>query len=346
MAQPLETDARRQQLQTASSPPLSKPLVVAILGPTATGKSAIAIELALRHRGEVVSCDSTAVYRGFDIGTDKVPEPSRRSVPHQMIDVVDPTDEYNAADYARDASRVISDIFARGRLPILAGGTGFYYRALTRGLFAGPGRSLPMRRRLERVCARRGPEFLHRMVHRFDPESARRIQPRDKMRLVRAIEVRFLTGRSLTDHFRNTVSPLPPCYILSFGLTIPPAVAIERISRRVDEQFSRGLLDEVRGLLARGVPENARPFTGLVYKQVLEYLHGVRDEQATRELIIRENRRYFRRQLIWFRKAPNLVWVHGVGEPDALAVIERHLHDSQRALQEETGPWPSPKQER
>jgi len=290
------------------------PRLVAIVGPTATGKSALGIALAQRFDGEIVSCDSTAVYRGFDIGTDKVPASQQGGVPHHMVDVADPTEEYSAARYAREAAAVVRAITARGRLPILVGGTGLYYRALTRGFFPGPARDTALRSRLDRLAARRGPEYLHRWLRRVDPASAERIQPRDQKRLVRALEVYRLTGRPLTDHFAETVSPLPEYAVVTYALQIPPEATAERVARRVDEQFARGVLDEVRGLLASGVPETAHPFTGLVYRQALEHLKGVRDEPATRELIVRENRRYSRRQLIWFRKEPNLQWVHAAGE--------------------------------
>lgn len=297
--------------------------LVAILGPTATGKSHLAIELARRHGGEVVNCDSTAVYRGFDIGTDKVLGEARRGVPHHLVDVVEPTDRYSAADFARDAARVIREISGRHRLPLLVGGTGFYYRAVTRGLFDGPAADPRLRRRLEAIAERHGTEFLHRMVARVDPASARRIQPRDRKRLVRALEVRWLTGRPLTEHFATTRCPLPEYQVVALALRIPRPLAAERIARRVAAQFAAGLVDEVRGLLARGVPREALPFTGLVYRQVLEMLDGVRDEAATRELIVRENLRYARRQLIWFRKEPKLHWLDGPGDrPEVLAAAE------------------------
>jgi len=292
----------------------ARPRLVAIVGPTATGKSALGIALAERFAGEIVSCDSTAVYRGFDIGTDKVPPPEQRGIPHHMIDVVDPTEEYSAARYAREASMVIREITRRARLPILVGGTGFYYRALTRGLFDGPGRDEALRRRLEQVAQKRGQECLHRWLAAVDPASAARIQVRDVKRLVRALEVWLVTGRPLTDHFAETASPLPEYDVVSIALRIPREETAERVARRVDAQFDQGLLDEMRAILARGVPETALPFTGLVYKQALEHLHGIRGERETRELIVRENRRYARRQLIWFRKEPNLRWIHAAGE--------------------------------
>jgi tRNA dimethylallyltransferase len=306
----------------------ARPRLIAIVGPTATGKSALGIALAERFDGEIVSCDSTAVYRGFDIGTDKVAPNEQRGIPHHMIDVVEPTEEYSAARYAREASAVIRDITGRRRQPILVGGTGFYYRALTRGLFDGPGRDEALRRRLERVAAKRGPECLHRWLSAIDPSSATRIQVGDVKRLVRALEVWLVTGRPLTEHFAQTASPLPDYDVLSIALRIPAEQTAERVALRVAAQFEQGLLDEMRALLARGVPETALPFTGLVYKQALEHLHGVRGDRETRELIVRENRRYSRRQLIWFRKEPNLRWIHAAGErTDTQAEAARILSD-------------------
>jgi tRNA dimethylallyltransferase len=302
------------------------PRLLAIVGPTATGKSALGLALAGRFGGEVVACDSTAVYRGFDIGTDKVPPAEQQGIPHHMVDVADPVEEYSAARYAREAAAVVRDISRRGRLPILVGGTGFYYRALTRGLFPGPGRDAKLRARLEGVAARRGVERLHRLLARVDEPSARRIQPRDLKRIVRALEVYFLTGRPLTAHFAETASPLADYEVVAFALRIPAELTAERVARRVDQQFAGGLLEEIRGLLAAGVPEQAHPFSGLVYRQALEHLHGVRDERATRELIVRENRKYSRRQLIWFRKEPNLQWIHAAGErAETLEEVTRTL---------------------
>jgi tRNA dimethylallyltransferase len=302
--------------------------VVAILGPTATGKSALALLMAARYDGEIINCDSTAVYRGFDIGTDKVPMADRRGIPHHLIDIVEPTDEYTAAQFARDAAQTIREIHARAKLPIVVGGTGFYYRALTRGLFPGPGRDADLRARLESMAGRRGVGFVHRMLRRVDRESADRIQTNDLKRMVRALEVFFLTGRPLTAHFADTVSPIPDVTVIPIALKLPAAVTSDRVIRRVDQQFEAGLMDEIRGLLARGVPETARPFGGLVYRQALELLHGVRDEPATRALISQENRRYARRQLIWFRKEPNLQWFDGPGDsPPTIAAVQALLDE-------------------
>ena len=314
-----------------------RPLVLAVLGPTASGKSALGLALAERYRGEIVNCDSTAVYRGFDIGTDKLPIGQRRGIPHHLIDIAEPTDVYTAAQFARDAERAIRDIHRRGRLPVLVGGTGFYYRALTRGLFPGPGADDALRARLDRVAERKGPERLHRMLARVDPESAARIMPRDRKRLVRALEVYYTTGRALTAHFGDTRSLISDCDVVSIGLRLPPELTAERVARRVDEQFARGVVDEVRRQLARGVPPEARPFGGLVYRQVMAMLRGVRGEDDTRRLIVQENRRYARRQLIWFRKEPTLIWFDGPGElPStlervALALAARGIHPEESA---------------
>jgi tRNA dimethylallyltransferase len=306
--------------------------VVAILGPTATGKSALALAIAERYEGEVISCDSTAVYRGFDIGTDKVPIAERRGIPHHLVDIVEPTDAYTAARYSRDAARAIAEIHERGRVPLIVGGTGLYYRALTRGLFPGPARHAELRNRLESIARRRGVVFLHRMLRRVDPESGDRIQPRDQKRIVRALEVFLVTGRTLTSHFASTTSPISGMTIVAVGLRLPAAVISARVTRRVDAQFDQGLLDEIRGLLRRGIPESAHPFSGLVYRQALEHLRGVRDEQSTRALIAQENRRYARRQLIWFRKEPNLVWFDGPGESRHAFEAVSHLLDERLTM--------------
>jgi tRNA dimethylallyltransferase len=288
--------------------------VLAVLGPTASGKSALSLSLAASFDGEIINCDSTAVYRGFDIGTDKLAPEERRGIPHHLIDIADPAEVYTAARFAEDAERAIRDIHRRGRLPILVGGTGFYYRALTRGLFPGPGADEGLRERLDRIAARKGPERLHRLLQSVDSESALRIMPRDRKRLVRALEVYFSTGLPLSAHFAATRSLIADCEVIAIGVRLPAALTAERVARRVEQQFARGIVDEVRGLLASGVPPDARPFGGLVYRQVMEMLRGLRDEHATRALIVQENRRYARRQLIWFRKEPNLIWFEGPGE--------------------------------
>jgi tRNA dimethylallyltransferase len=291
--------------------------LVAVVGPTAAGKSALGLDLAEMFDGEVVSCDSTAVYRGIDIGTDKTPVDERRGIPHHVIDVAEPTETYSAARYAADAAAAVRDISGRGRLPILVGGTGFYYRALVRGLFPGPPRDDGVRDRLDRIAARRGVARLHHWLARVDPPSARRIQPRDRKRLIRALEVYLLTGRPLTDHFAQTASPLAGWRVLALGVTRPREALRERVAQRVEAQFARGVVAEVERLLLTGVPASAHAFSGLVYRQVVEMLQGARDEPATRELIVRENMRYARRQLTWFRHEPDVRWLDAAGELEA-----------------------------
>jgi tRNA dimethylallyltransferase len=292
--------------------------LVAVVGSTATGKSALGIAIARAFDGEIVACDSTAVYRGLDIGTDKLPVEAQGGIPHHLVDVVEPTAVYSAARYAADAAAAIRDISARGRLPILVGGTGFYYRALVRGMFPGPARDEALRARLDRAADRRGVEWLHRWLTRVDPASARRIQPRDRKRLMRAIEVYRLTGRPLTEHFAATVSLIADYDVFTIGLRLPRPALEARVRRRVDEQFARGIRAEVDALIASGVPETAHAFSGLVYRQVVEWRRGVRDEAATRELIVRENMRYARRQVLWFRHEPGVHWIDGAGESDAV----------------------------
>jgi tRNA dimethylallyltransferase len=305
---------------------------VAVVGPTATGKSALALAIAERFGGAIIACDSTAVYRGIDIGTDKVPLSEQRGIPHYLVDVADPGETYSAALYARDAAGVMHACAEAGRLPVLAGGTGFYYRALVRGLFPGPARDDELRARLERVASRRGVEALHRWLVRVDPASGTRIQPRDLKRLVRALEVYLLTGRPLTAHFDATASPIAGFDLLTIGLQMPREDLRPRVLSRVDQQFDRGVVAEVQRLLAAGIPRTAHAFSGLVYRQIIEMFDGARDEPATRDLIVRENMRYARRQLIWFRKEPNVRWLEGPGESPAaieaaVALVSQFLND-------------------
>ena len=265
-----------------------------------------------------------------------MPLAERRGIPHHLIDIADPTEDYTAAQYARDAAAAIRDIHARGRLPILVGGTGFYYRALTRGLFPGPG---PRRgaARAARGDRRRAAAstFLHRMLRRVDPESALRIQPRDLKRLVRALEV-YLPDRPAADRAlrRHRVADCPTCDVLAIGAAA--AGGADRRARGAPRRRAvraRAARRDPRRCSRAACPRRARPFGGLVYRQALEHLHGVRDEAATRALIAQENRRYARRQLIWFRKEPNLSWFDGPGESASArstacdALIARRLQE-------------------
>jgi tRNA dimethylallyltransferase len=299
--------------------------LLAVVGPTATGKSAMGIALARAFGGEVLACDSTAVYRGIDIGTDKVPADAQQGIAHHMVDLVEPGETYSAARYGTEAAVMARVVTGRGHLPILVGGTGFYYRALIRGIFPGPTRDEVVRARLARVAARRGAAFLHRWLQRVDPPSAQRIQPGDQMRLVRALEVYLLTRKPLTEHFAETRSPIADFQVLTIGLRLPRAVLLPRVAARVAQQFRSGLVDEVERLLVMGVPADAHAFSGLVYRQIMEMRAGVRDLSATHDLIVRENMRYARRQLLWFRREANVHWIDAPGESEAAQVAARSL---------------------
>ena len=291
--------------------------MLVIAGPTASGKSVLALELADVFDGTVINADSRQIYRDLRVLTARPDATAEERAPHRLYGFLDAAERGSVADWRTLALDEVGAATRAGRLPILVGGTGLYFRALTRGLFPGPGRDAALRGRLESIAGRRGAAFLHRMLRRVDPPSALRIQPRDLKRMIRALEVYFLTGRPLTAHFAETRSPIPDVDVVAIALRLPAGETADRVNRRVDEQFERGLLDEIRTLLARGIPETARPFGGLVYRQALEHLRGVRDEASTRALIAQENRRYARRQLIWFRKEPNLTWFDGPGSSPA-----------------------------
>jgi tRNA dimethylallyltransferase len=265
---------------------VADPTVVAVLRPTATSKSALALLLAERYGGEIINCDSTAVYRRSTSAPTNCLW--RSAAAFGTICSTSPGDHavYRRPVRARCAA-AIRDIHARGKLPLVVGGTGLYYRALTRGLFPGPAGDERMRGRLEAIALRRDVQFLHRMLARVDPASAQRVQPRDLKRIVRALEVFFLTGTPMTAHFETTRSPIEGMRIVAIGLRLPAEETSRRVTARVDRQFESGLLDEIRATLASGVPEDAQPFGGLVYRQALEHLHGIRDEAATRALIAR-----------------------------------------------------------
>jgi tRNA dimethylallyltransferase len=311
---------------------------VAVVGPTATGKSALALALAETFDGEIVACDSTAVYRGVDIGTDKLAPDQQRGIRHHLVDVADVRETYTAARYATEAAAAVHAIHGRGKLPILAGGTGLYYRALVRGMFPGPARDEALRGRLERVADTRGLAALYRWLARVDPQSAQRILSGDRKRMVRAVEVYLLTGRALTEHFSQTRSPIAGVQMLTIGVTLPRDVLRQRVAQRVDAQFDRGVVSEVERLLDGGLPPTSHALSGLVYRQVLEMLQGVRTEVETRELIVQENVRYSKRQLTWFRKEPNVRWLEGAGETPAVqqqaaSIVREFVERSQQCAE-------------
>lgn len=282
--------------------------LIAVLGPTAAGKSALALELARAHGGEIVSCDSLQVYRGLDVGSAKPTPAERRLVPHHLLDVADPGQDFSAAEYAQRARAAVRDVAARGRLPIVVGGTGLYLRALLLGLFEGPSRDLALRRRFEALAGRHGDARLHRLLRRVDPEAAARIPAPDRVRVVRALEVYFLTGRPLSGHHRAAPDALQGFRILNLVLD-PGAPALRpRVEARTREMFDGGLLEEVRGLLAAGLSPEARPLRAIGYRQAVAVLQGRLDRTEAEAATVTATLQYAKRQRTWFRHQLEGVW--------------------------------------
>jgi tRNA dimethylallyltransferase len=292
-------------------------IFVLMAGPTGAGKSAAALSLAERLDGEIINADSMQVYRGFDIGTDKPSAEDRRRVPHHLLDIVDGRTQFTAADFAARAVEAIEAIRARGRLPFVVGGTGLYVKALLDGLFPGPGRNDAVREALEREARDLGLEVLWERLREADPAYGANVGARDRVRIVRALEVIALTGRPMSENFRLTRSLTAGYRILKIGLTWDRAELYRRIEARVDRMFERGWVEEAAGLLASGVAESAPPFRALGYEHVLRILKGEigRDEAAALTKI--DTRHYAKRQLTWFRKMEGLRWFR----PDELDAV-------------------------
>lgn len=289
--------------------------ILAVVGPTASGKSELGIALAEAFDGEIINCDSVQLYRGLYVGTAKVPPEKRRGIPHHLIDVLDPTEHFTAGEYARRALSVIEEIEARGKLAILVGGTGFYIRALRQPLFPSPPTDLVLRERLKRILQRRGPQHLHRMLARVDPEAAARISPRDWARTTRALEYFFQTGRRISEAQRERPDPPSLAHRLHLIALNPPREELyRRINRRAEEMFARGWVEEVQALLRSGVPETAKALQAHGYRRIVQYLRGEISLAQARELTQRDVRHYAKRQLTWFRREPNVIWFHGFGD--------------------------------
>ena len=293
--------------------------LIAVVGPTAAGKSELGLSIAESFNGEIVNYDSVQVFRGLDIGSAKPSREDRESIPHHMIDIREPADLYTAGDYQREARAVLEDIRGRGRIPVLVGGTGLYLRALTEGLFQGPVRSAQWRERLEMLAEVRGREYLHRVLQRLDPDTAQRIAARDKPKIIRAIEVRLETGKPLSEHLRaEPRRPLTGFAICTLGLDPPREESYRRIDARVVRMFDAGLVDEVRGLLARGVPRDAKPLGAIGYRHVLSNLDKNSPWGDTIRMIQRDTRHYAKRQLTWFRRQASTTWFGGTGDNKAI----------------------------
>ena len=282
--------------------------LIAIVGPTASGKSAAALRLAELAGGEILSCDSLQVYRGLDIGSAKPTLGERRRVPHHLIDVVDVDDEFSAAAWLSLACAATLDITARGRVPILAGGTGLYLRALTKGLFDGPARDEDLRLRLERLAARYGRARVHRLLHAVDTEAAARIAPTDLVRIVRAIEVFRATRQPLSSHHRATAPALPDHDIVVLGIAPPRERLLGDVERRTQAMLRAGLLSEVRGLLDRGLADTLRPLQAIGYRQAVDVLRGRAPEAGLQRAIVTATMQYAKRQRTWFRHQAEVRW--------------------------------------
>jgi tRNA dimethylallyltransferase len=296
--------------------------VLAIVGPTATGKSELAVALAERLGGEIVSADAFAVYRGFDVGTAKPGADLRARAPHHLVDVRDPTEPWSAGEFAAEARRLCSEILARGRLPILAGGTGFYVRAFFGGLFDGPRRSDGVRRALEIVASRRGAPYLKRMVSVLDPEVAARLADADASRAIRVLEILLLSGQRPSRLFRERPGATWTRPSVKLLLTLPRAVLHDRIAERFRRRFATALPQEVHGLLAAGVPLTAPAFSAIGYRDTAALVGGMLTEADWKERILRDTRRYARRQETFFRREPGAVGVLAT-RPDLVEFAER-----------------------
>lgn len=305
-----------------------KPLIV-IAGPTASGKTSLAIRLAEEFAGEIVSCDSVAVYREMEIGTAKPSPEERALVPHHMIDIVWPDEPYTAGDYSRQAREALAGITERGHVPIIAGGTGLYLRALIDGLSPAPPRQPALRERLRERAEERGPEHLHRILQRLDPAAARAIHANDIPKSIRAIEVSLAAKRPLTEQWQKGRDALSGYRILRLGLAPPRALLYERINLRAAAMFERGLVEETERLLERYGPD-CRPLGSLGYAEAAAVLRG----DLTREVAVAQaqqgHRNYAKRQGTWFRREQDMHWLQGPGEDDEVAeqartLVKQHL---------------------
>ena len=334
---------RPTDLTTPSNPPNHPgPLAVLILGPTGSGKTALSLALAQRFNGEIVSCDSVAVYRGMELGTAKPTHEERALVPHHLIDVTNPDEPFTAGLYSRLARESLQKIKARERLPIVTGGTGLYLRALTEGLFAGPERQSDLRARLRQSAERRGSAWLHRVLTRLDPQSASRIHANDTAKLIRAIEVCLASRSPLSALLENKgKNPLTGFRLLRIGLNpprkeLPPREGLyDRLNRRCAEMFAAGLIDETRALLARYGPVKALDSLG--YRQALQVIRGEASESAAVAAAQQGHRNYAKRQMTWFRREPDVHWLHAFGDDaettrTASELVARHLVPHQPAI--------------
>ena len=299
---------------------LAAPLALLILGPTGSGKTALSLALGLRFHGEIVSCDSVAVYRGMELGTAKPTPAERRLLPHHLIDVTDPDTPYTAGDYSRAARAAMREIAASNRLPIVTGGTGLYLRALTEGLFAGPPRQDALRDHLRRSATRLGESWLHRLLTRLDPSTSARIHANDTPKLIRAIEICVAARQPMSAVMAR--DPLTGFRLLRIGLNPPRPALYARLNQRCAQMFTDGLVEETRALLAQYGPIQALDSLG--YKQAQSILSGELTPEAAISAAQQGHRNYAKRQLTWFRREPDVHWIESFGnEPEIIrAAVE------------------------
>jgi tRNA dimethylallyltransferase len=290
--------------------------LVAIVGPTGSGKSDLALRVAEEMGGEIVNCDSLQIYRYFDIGSAKMPVAQRRGIPHYMLDVADPDELFSAGEFARRSRPVLEEISGRGRLPIVVGGTGFYLRALLDGLFPGPERDAALRARLAALEARR-PASLHRLLRRFDPAAAERIHARDVHKLIRALEVCLLTRQRLSTAFATGRDSLEGYRTLKIGLNPAREALYQRLDARCRGMFEGGLVDEVRRILLLGFAPEVKPLEAHGFRQALQFMRGELSYQEALLQAQRNTRRYAKRQWTWFRRESGVEWVDGFGDQPA-----------------------------
>ena len=310
-------------------PSSAEPLLAVIVGPTGSGKTALSLALAQHLAVEIVSCDSVALYRGFEIGTAKPGAAERARAPHHLLDVLDPTAVFTAGDYAQAARRAVAEIAARRRLPIVVGGTGLYLRAFLEGLFAGPRRSEELRGRLRKLARRKGSPHLHRMLVRLDPAAAAKIHPNDAPKLIRAIEVCLASRQKMTELWRRGREPLTGFRLLRIGLDPDRALLYERINQRARRMFDFGLPVETAQLV-ECYGASLPLLQSLGYKQALQLQRGEVDRESAIAAAQKAHRNYAKRQMTWFRREPGVHWLRGFGDdPEiqkrALVLVQTHL---------------------